>query len=56
MGSRWLVPKRVREDTPDAAFLRWIRNGGKGYERPDFAVAVAKFTEAAYRSVEQKRR
>ena len=50
------VPKRVREDTPDSAFLRWIRNGGKGYERPDFAVAVAKFTEAAYRSVEQTRR
>ena len=50
------VPKRVKEDTPDAAFLRWIRNGGKGYERPDFAVAVAKFTEAAYRSLEQKRR
>ncbi|MYI62929.1 MAG: Gfo/Idh/MocA family oxidoreductase, partial [Gemmatimonadetes bacterium] len=50
------VPKRVKEDTPDAAFLRWIRNGGKGYERADFAVAVAKFTEAAYRSVEQKRR
>ena len=49
------VPKRVKEDTPDAAFLRWIRNGGKGYERPDFAVQVAKFTESAYRSLEQKR-
>ena len=55
-GEPLVVPKRVKEDTPDAAFLRWIRNGGKGYEQPDFAVAVAKFTEAAYRSVEQKRR
>ena len=48
-GEPLVVPKRMKEDTPDAAFLRWIRNGGKGYERPDFAVAVAKFTEAAYR-------
>ena len=47
------VPKRVAEDTPDAALLRWIRNGGKGYERPDFAVEVAKFTEAAYKSAER---
>ena len=55
-GEPLVVPKRVKEDTPDAAFLRWIRNGGKGYEQADFAVAVAKFTEAAYRSVGQKRR
>ena len=55
-GEPLAVPKRVKEDTPDAAFLRWIRNGGKGYERPNFAVAVAKFTEAAYRSLERNKR
>ena len=54
-GAALVVPKRVREDTPDAALLRWIRNGGKGYERAEFAVEVAKFTEAAYRSVERGR-
>ena len=47
------VPKRVVEDTPDAALLRWIRNGGKGYERAEFAVEVAKFTAAAYKSAEK---
>jgi predicted dehydrogenase len=47
------LPKRVVEDSPDAAFLRWIRNGAKGYEQAEFAVQVAKFTEAAYRSVER---
>lgn len=50
-GEPLVVPKRVVEDSPDAALLRWIRNGGKGYERAEFAVQVAKFTEAAYRSV-----
>lgn len=54
-GEALVVPKRVGEDTPDAALLRWIRNGGKGYERAEFAVQVARFTEAAYRSVERGR-
>ena len=52
-GEPLVVPKRVVEDTPDAAFLRWIRHGGKGYERAEFAVQVAKFSEAAYKSVEK---
>jgi hypothetical protein len=30
-----------------------IRNGGKGYELPHFALAVAQVSEAAYKSVEQ---
>lgn len=46
------VPARVREDTPDAAFFRMIRNGGKGYELPHFALAVSQVSEAAYQSVE----
>ncbi len=49
------VPKRVAEDTPDAAWLRWMRNGGKGYERAEFAMQVAKFAEAAYRSAARGR-
>jgi len=52
-GEPLVLPKRITEDSPDAALLRWIRNGGKGYERAEFAVQVAKFTEAAYRSVER---
>ncbi len=54
-GEALQVPKRVVVDSPDAAWLRWMRNGGKGYERAEFAVQVAKFTEAAYRSVERGR-
>lgn len=46
------IPGRIREDTPDAAFFRMIRNGGKGYEPPHFALAVSQVSEAAYRSVE----
>lgn len=46
------VPARIREDTPDAAFFRMIRNGGKGYEPPQFALAVSQVSEAAYQSVE----
>ncbi len=47
------IPKRIQENTPDAAFFRMIRNGGKGYELPHFALAVAQVSEAAYKSVEQ---
>ena len=43
-------PKRIAPDTPDAALFRWMRNGLKDYEAPDFAVQVARLTEAAYRS------
>ncbi len=46
------IPERIREDTPDAAFFRMIRNGGKGYEPPQFALAVSQVSEAAYQSVD----
>jgi predicted dehydrogenase len=49
------IPSRIKETSPDEAFYRWIRNGGKGYELPDFALQVARLSEAAYRSVERKR-
>ena len=48
------IPDRIRETTPDAAFFDWIRSGGKGYEAPDFALQVARLSEAAYRSLESK--
>lgn len=48
------VPDRTKEQSPDAAFLRWIR-GGKGYEEADFALQVARLTEAAYKSADLKR-
>ncbi|MEJ2130402.1 MAG: Gfo/Idh/MocA family oxidoreductase [Gammaproteobacteria bacterium] len=49
------IPARIRPDTPDAAFLRWLRNGGKGYERPDFALQVSRVSEAAYQSLAKRR-
>ena len=52
---RMKIPARITERTPDAAFFRWIRNGGKGYERPLFALQVARLSEAAYKSIEQKK-
>ncbi len=53
-GEPLVVPKRIGEDSPDAAFLRWMR-GGKGYEEADFALQVSRLTEAAYKSLDQKR-
>lgn len=53
-GDPLAVPARIGDDTPDAAFLRWMR-GGKGYEEADFALQVSRLTEAAYKSLEQKR-
>ena len=47
------IPKRIKEDTPDDAFFRIIRNGGQGYELPYFALAVAQVSEAAYVSLEK---
>ena len=44
------IPPRIVEDNPDAALFRWIRNGGKGYERPWYALEVARLSEAAYKS------
>ena len=44
------IPPRIKEDNPDGALFRWIRNGGKGYERPWYALEVARLSEAAYKS------
>lgn len=49
------VPAGIKADSPDAAFFRWIRFGGKDYEAPDYALQVARLSEAAYRSVQEKR-
>ena len=49
------LPARIKENTPDAAFFKWIRTGGKGYEPPEFAFQVARLSEAAYKSVTQKK-
>lgn len=46
------IPSRIRQTSPDEAFFKWIRNGGKGYEAPDFALQVARVSEAAYKSVQ----
>ena len=43
-------PRRIESATPDSAFLRWVRNGRRGFEAPDFALRVSQLTEAAYRS------
>ena len=44
------VPSRIRDDTPDAALLRWIRNGGKGYEPAAFALQVGRLSDAVYKA------
>lgn len=44
------IPRRLAPDTPDGALFRWIRSRGRGYEAPDFALQVARLTEASYRS------
>lgn len=49
------LPQRIEPSTPDAAFFRWMRNGLRGYEPQDFALQVARLTEAAYRSAEEQR-
>lgn len=49
------IPARIQPDTPDAAFLRWVRNGGKGYEPSDFALQVSRVSEAAYQSLAKRR-
>ncbi|HCR16045.1 MAG TPA: hypothetical protein DIU35_01060 [Candidatus Latescibacteria bacterium] len=49
------IPARIRETSPDKAFFKWIRSGGKGYETPDFALQVARVSEAAYKSVEARK-
>ncbi len=49
------VPTRIKETTPDTEFFRFIRNGGRGYAPPDYAVWVAKLSQAVYRSASRKR-
>ena len=53
-GEPLAVPARIKEQSPDASFLRWMR-GGKGYEGADFALQVARLTEAAYKSADLNR-
>ena len=45
-----VVPKSFKSESPDAAFFRWIANGGKGYELPYYAIEVANISQAAYKS------
>jgi predicted dehydrogenase len=52
-GEQAKIPAKFKDSTPDAAFLRYIRTGGKGYEPPTFAVEVARLTEAAYKSAKR---
>ncbi|MEE9282245.1 MAG: Gfo/Idh/MocA family oxidoreductase [Myxococcota bacterium] len=47
------IPARIKSASPDRAFFGWIRNGGKGYEKPAFALQVSRLSEAAYRSAER---
>ena len=49
------IPARIRDISADATFFRWIRDGGKGYELPEFAFQVARLSEAAYKSVAQRK-
>jgi predicted dehydrogenase len=49
------IPKRIKESDPDTALLGWIRNGGRGYEPPEYALQVASLSEAVYRSVQAKK-
>ena len=49
------VPARVKTVSPDATFIGWICNGGKGYTPPLIAVDTIKLTEAAYRSARDKK-
>ncbi|MDA0746286.1 MAG: Gfo/Idh/MocA family oxidoreductase [bacterium] len=54
-GEPMRIPARIKETSPDEAFFAWIRSGGRGYELPDFALQVARLSEAAYKSVVQKK-
>ena len=52
-GEPMVIPSRIRDDTPDAAMLRWIRNGGKGYESPAYALQVARLGDAVYKAAKE---
>ena len=49
------IPARIKPSTPDATFVTWICNGGKGYAPPLIAIDTIKLTEAAYRSSREKK-
>ena len=44
------VPARIKEESTDTSFLRWIRRE-KGYEEADFSLQVARLTEVAYKRI-----
>ena len=49
------IPASVKETTPDEVFFEWIRNGGQGYSPPDYALQVARLSEAVYKAVSGKK-
>ena len=49
------VPRRIRSTTPDAAFLAGIRKGTDSVESPEYALAVAHLTAAAYKSIQDNK-
>ncbi len=49
------IPPEISDTTPDQAFFDLIRNDGRGYSPPDFALQVGRFSEAAYRSAAAKK-
>lgn len=48
------IPARFKESTPDEAFANYLR-GAKGYERPDFALQVARLSAAVYKAARTAR-
>ena len=49
------IPPEISDTTPDQVFFDLIRSDGQGYSPPDFALQVARFSEAAYRSAAAKK-
>ena len=49
---RWY---NLKEETPDQVFFDWIRNDGKGYSPPDYALQVSRLSEAVYKAVSGKK-
>lgn len=50
-GEQVSLPARIQHTSPDAAFFSAIRNPSKKLEYPDYAVEVARLSNAAYRSL-----
>lgn len=53
-GEPLTVPQSAKTYTPDEQFFKWI-SGAKGYERPMYAIEVARLSEATYKSIREKR-